>query len=159
MEKYFNKKNIVTGFAVLLGFAVFVLMFVPLIEIKATEINNGEKHLYSGVQLAFGYTSPAGISIFKFSIWNFLAFILVIAGVIFSTLLFFEKLKKCSGIIAAACYLVATVLIFFMPNFIIFSKRSAMLAISRLCALTYSLMLFVAFVLCIVKISKFSKSD
>lgn len=102
--------------AVLLALVAFFLMFAPA-------AGNNDSY-FTGAQMAFGYSKTVEVlgnkvttSILNFSFLNFLPYLLILIGIVFSGLAVFGKLGKISPIIAAVCYLAAGVLFFCVVPF------------------------------------------
>jgi len=108
--------RLLTVGAVVLALIAFFLMFAPAAK-------NGDGS-FTGAQMAFGYSksgevlgSTVTVHLLNFSFMNFLPYLLLLLGMVFSGLTVFGKLGKISPIVAAACYLVAGVFFFCVVPF------------------------------------------
>ena len=94
--------------AIVMALVAFFLMFAPAASNSLTS--------YTGAQMAFGYSKSSevlgSVPVLNFSFLNFLPYLLLLIGIVFSGLAAFGKLSKIAPFIAAACYLVAGVFLF-----------------------------------------------
>lgn len=119
-KKYRTNKidAMLTFIAVLLGVVSLVMLFVPNILIKDSETS------YTGFQIVFGYVHSYKIlqqtvntQVLTFSFMNFLTYVLVAVGIVFTVLSYISKGNKLAKLIATLSYLVAGVLFFFIIGF------------------------------------------
>lgn len=103
--------KILTLAAALLALVAFFMMFAPAIT-SGTDIS------YTGLQVAFGYTSKSEIlgstvstKVLEFSAY-FVPYALLLAGLVFGGLSIFGILPKITGFISAGCYIAAGVMLF-----------------------------------------------
>lgn len=114
--------------AVVLGLVAVAMLFVQAVKVPDTETafgtieNDGG---YTGWQIAFG-KSEEDVKILSFSFMGLLPVILVLAGIVLSVLkVAASKGSKVLDFVAIACFVVAGVLYFIMPSFMVFADTIA----------------------------------
>ena len=113
----FGLGKIFLAVAALLGVVAIIMMFAPHISAADGDLT------YSGMQVTFGYTkttevlgSKISTKILNFSFLNLLAYILVLAGVVFVVLAMLGKLGRLASFVAMAAFVVGGVLFFLVLN-------------------------------------------
>ena len=100
--------------AAVLGVIALITMFMPAIAMK-----EGSADPINGLKAAFGYSEKFGnasVKVLNFSFMNTLAYLLVLVGAGLSALTYFKGENKLFTLIAAGCFVVATILFFcFVP--------------------------------------------
>ena len=103
--------------AAVLGLIALITIFMPAIAMK-----EGSADPINGLKAAFGYSEKFGnfsttsVKVLNFSFMNFLAYLLVLVGAGLSALTYFKGENKLFTLIAAGCFVVATILFFcFVP--------------------------------------------
>jgi hypothetical protein len=124
----FNLGKILYLIAAVLGVVAIVMMFVDTVKIPDVDLGalgTVEGEGYSGMKVAFGYKED-DVAVFGFSFMALLPWILVIAGVVLTALnTFSKKGSKLFDFISIAAFIVAGVLFFIMPNFMVFAETLA----------------------------------
>ncbi len=126
-KKGSNLGKILYLIAAVLGVVAIVMMFVDTVKIPDTKIlgETIEGEGYSGLKVAFGYKED-DVAIFKFSFMGLLPYILVLAGVVLTLVnTFAKKNNKILDFVSVGLLIVAGVLFFIMPNFIVFADTLA----------------------------------
>lgn len=126
-KKSSNLGRILYFVALALGVVAICMLFVNAVatpDVK-TALATVEGEKVTGLQVAFGY-SEKEIEILGFSFMALLPWILVIAGVVLTALSTFSKKgSKLFDFISIAAFIVAGVLFFIMPNFMVFAETLA----------------------------------
>lgn len=108
--------------AALLGVVAIVMMFIDTIKVPDTDLGalgSVEGEGYSGLKVAFGYKEE-DVAIFKFSILGLLPYLLSLVGVVLTFVnAFAKKNNKMFEFISIVAFVVAGVLFFIMPNFVV----------------------------------------
>lgn len=108
--------------AALLGVVAIVMMFIDTIKVPDTDLGalgSVEGEGYSGLKVAFGYKEE-DVAIFKFSILGLLPYLLSLVGVVLTFVnAFAKKNNKMFEFISMVAFVVAGVLFFIMPNFVV----------------------------------------
>ena len=108
--------------AAVLGVVAVVMMFVDTIKIPDTDLGalgTAEGEGYSGLKVAFGYKEE-GTAIFKFSFMGLLPYLLTLVGVVLTVVnSLAKKTNKMFDFISIIVFVVAGVLFFIMPNFVV----------------------------------------
>ena len=87
--------------AALLAVVAICMMFVPAV-VRASSLSDKLNITYTGAQVTFGYKEAnTGIEIFAFSFMNFLPYLLLVAGIVFSVLSVLGKLGKIAPFVSA----------------------------------------------------------
>ena len=125
MAKKKSKSNLGKIFGVVaavLGLVAICMIFVDTIKIPDTEIFGKvvEGKGYSGLDVVFGFKSE-DVAVFNFSIIALLPYLLIIAGVVLSVLNCARKGNKVLDFVTAGLFIVAAVLCFLMPSFVVCS--------------------------------------
>lgn len=114
-----SKKGIMSLLPVIaagLGLIALITIFMPAIAMK--EAVRGAEPI-NGLKAAFGYSEKFGnasVKVLNFSFMNTLAYLLVLVGAGLSALTYFKGENKLFTLIAAGCFVVATILFFcFVP--------------------------------------------
>lgn len=111
-SKKTNVGMFITLGAIVLALVAFFLMFAPAVGGKNTNST------FTGAQIAFGYKEEnTGVAILSFSFMNFLPYLLILIGLVFSVLALFGKLSFISKIVSAGCYIAAGVFFFCAVQF------------------------------------------
>lgn len=120
MAKRKTKKCKIKKFLPLLiiiwGVVALAMMFLPAVVVKDTD------KTYTGLQLAFGYSSPiigGGVSlkVFEFSIMNALTYAFVLSGIIFAIIGQLGKGNKLSSFICALLFVSGGIFFFLQGSF------------------------------------------
>ena len=122
MAKKKSKSNLgkVLGMvAALLGLVAICMIFVDTIKVPDTKVLGKvvEGEGYTGLEVVFGFKSD-DVAVFNFSIMALLPYLLIIAGVVFS-ILNAKKTNKTLDFVTAGLFVVAAVLCFLMPSFVV----------------------------------------
>lgn len=133
MKKFLTLGNILVCCAALLALvAIIVGLCAPAVSYTVEAFGKSSTTTYSGAQVTFGYTAKTDTvvgtlsgEIWKFSFMNLLTYILAVVGIVFAVLAFLGKLGKISGIVAAACLLVAGVFFFLAVAFTVPASEKA----------------------------------
>lgn len=116
--------KIIYAVAALLGIVAVVMLFVEAVRVPDVETALGtieSDYGYSGMEVAFG-VSEEDIKILSFSFMALLPVILAIAGVVLSAIQALSKKgSKLLDYVAVICFVVAGVLYFIMPSFMVFA--------------------------------------
>lgn len=111
----FSIGQILTAVAALLGIVAIVMLAAP----GASYTIGNSTTTYSCAQLTFGYTekttvlgSTVSTEVFKFSFGNFLTYLFLLVGVVFSVLALLGKLGKVAPFVAILAFLAAAILFF-----------------------------------------------
>lgn len=109
-NKKINLGQILAVIAALLGIVALVMLFVPQLNYNSvTGYVKGDS--LSGLKITFGY-SEKDVKILNFSIGNFLTYVFLLIGIVFTVLAVFGKLGKIAPIVAAAAFIAAGVFFF-----------------------------------------------
>ena len=110
--------------AALLAVVAICMMFVPAV-VRASSLSDKLNITYTGAQVTFGYKEAnTGIEIFVFSFMNFLPYLLLVAGIVFSVLSVLGKLGKIAPFVSAVCYLAAGILFFCVTKMVVYPTDS-----------------------------------
>lgn len=110
--------------AALLAVVAICMMFVPAV-VRASSLSDKLNITYTGAQVTFGYKEAnTGIEIFAFSFMNFLPYLLLVAGIVFSVLSVLGKLGKIAPFVSAVCYLAAGILFFCVTKMVVYPTDS-----------------------------------
>ena len=126
-KKSSNLGRILYFVALALGVVAICMLFVNVVATPdaKTAIGTVEGVKVTGLQVAFGH-SEKEIEILGFSVMALIPWILVIAGVVLTALnTFSKKGSKLFDFISIAAFIVAGVLFFIMPNFMVFAETLA----------------------------------
>ncbi len=114
--------KILYAVAAVLGLVAVVMLFVQAVKVPDVETalgtikNDGG---YTGLQVAFG-KSEEDVKVLSFSFMALLPVLLVIAGSVLSALqMASKKGSKILDYVAVVCFVVAGVLYFIMPSFVV----------------------------------------
>ena len=120
----FNLGKILYLIAAVLGVVSIVMMFVDTVKIPDTDLGvlgTVEGEGYSGMKIAFGYKED-DVAVFGFSFMALLPYLLALAGVVLSAVnMLAKKSNKILDLVAVVVFVVAGVLFFIMPNFMVFA--------------------------------------
>ena len=120
----FNLGKILYLIAAVLGVVSIVMMFVDTVKIPDTDLGvlgTVEGEGYSGMKIAFGYKED-DVAVFGFSFMALLPYLLALAGVVLSAVnMLAKKSNKILDLVAVVAFVVAGVLFFIMPNFMVFA--------------------------------------
>ena len=120
----FNLGKILYLIAAVLGVVSIVMMFVDTVKIPDTDLGvlgTVEGEGYSGMKIAFGYKED-DVAVFSFSFMALLPYLLALAGVVLSAVnMLAKKSNKILDLVAVVAFVVAGVLFFIMPNFMVFA--------------------------------------
>ena len=121
-KKKSNVGKLLSLIAAVLGIVAFVMMFVDTIKVPDTDLGalgTVEGEGYSGLKVAFGYKEDS-VAIFKFSIMGLLPYLLTLTAVVLTLVnAFSKKQNKMFDLVSAGALIVAGVLFFVMPNFVV----------------------------------------
>lgn len=126
-----KKKGLSVG--KILGFIVALLGLVAVCMVFVDAVTTGDKEVfgatiegvkYSGIKVAFG-VKENDIAVLKFSIMALLPVVLALAGTVLSVFNTLKKDAKLINFIIAGMFVVAGVLYFIMPNFMVFADTLA----------------------------------
>lgn len=119
-----NLGKILYAVAAVLGLVAVVMLFVEAVKVADVETVLGtvESEVgYTGLQVAFG-TSEKDVAVLGFSFMALLPVVLVLAGVVLSALQAVAKKSfKVLDFVVVACFVVAGVLYFIMPSFMVYA--------------------------------------
>ena len=119
-----NLGKILYAVAAVLGLVAVVMLFVQAVKVPDVETYFGtleNESGYTGLQVAFG-ASEKDVAVLGFSFMGLLPVILVVAGIVLSALkIASPKGSKLLDYVAVACFVVAGVLYFIMPSFMVFA--------------------------------------
>ena len=130
-KKKSSKKNSSLGkllylLATVLGVVAIVMMFVDTVKVPDTDLGvlgTIEGEGYSGMKIAFGYKED-DVAILKFSFMGILPYLLVLAGTVLALVnAFAKKGNKIFDFVSMIALIVAGVLFFIMPNFMVFADN------------------------------------
>ncbi len=107
-------KKIAPILALVFGILAFVCMFLAAVKMEV----NGQTGTTSFMNVTFGSDEDA----LAFSFGNFVTFLLVIVGLVFSVIALIKKLGKVSPIVAAAAFLIGGILFFCAKSFMKFDS-------------------------------------
>lgn len=134
-KKGFGLAKILYLVAAVLGVVAVVMLFVDNVKVPDTDLGilgTVEGTGYTGLQVAFG-SSEKDVEVLAFSFMALLPYLLVIGGVVLSALgAFAKKGSKILDYVSIALYVVAGVLFFIMPNFMVFADTLLGVAASKL---------------------------
>lgn len=133
-KKSSNLGKILQIVATILGVVALIMMFVDTIKIPDNKIGSlvVEGAGYSGLKVAFGFKED-DVATFAFSFMGLLPYLLTLAGVVLAVVnLAGKKSNKLFDFIAAIAFVVAGVLFFFMPNFVVCADTVAGFVASKL---------------------------
>lgn len=120
-KKGFGLGKILYLVAAVLGVVAIVMLFVDTVKVPDTKLlgKTIEGEGYSGLKVAFGFKEE-DTAIFKFSFMGLLPYLLVLAGVVLTLVnAFAKKNNKILDYVSVAALVVAGVLFFVMPNFVV----------------------------------------
>lgn len=121
-KKKSNVGKLLSLIAAVLGIVAFVMMFVDTIKVPDTDLGalgTVEGEGYSGLKVAFGYKEDS-VAIFKFSIMGLLPYLLTLTAVVLTLVnTFAKKNNKIFDFVSLVAFVVAGVMFFFMPNFVV----------------------------------------
>lgn len=130
MAKKKSKSNLgkVLGFvSAVLGLIAICMIFVNTVKVPDTKILGKviEGEGYTGLKVVFGFKSE-DIEVFGFSFMALITYLLMIVGVALSLLnVTSKKGNKVLDFVTAGLFVVAAILCFVMPNFIVFADTLA----------------------------------
>lgn len=117
----------------ILGFVVALLGLVAICMVFVDAVTTGDKEVfgvtvegvkYSGIKLIFG-VKENDMAVLSFSFMALIPVILVLAGTVLSVLNALKDDAKLVNFIIAGMFVVAGVLYFIMPNFMVFADTLA----------------------------------
>ncbi|MBQ4541652.1 MAG: hypothetical protein IJA23_02235 [Clostridia bacterium] len=121
-----NLGKILYFIAAVLGVVAIVMMFVNTVKVPDTDLGvlgTVEGESYSGLKVAFGYKEN-DVAVFKFSFMGLLPYLLVLAGTVLVLVnALAKKGNKIFDFVSIAALIVAGVLFFIMPNFMVFADN------------------------------------
>lgn len=125
-KKGFEFGKILYAIGVVLGVVALCMLFVDAVKLADVKTSLGTVKLdgsFSGASVAFGYAYE-GTAVLKFSFLGFLPFLLTIGGVVLTLVrMFAKKSTKILDYVAIAVFVVAGVLFFIMPSFMVFADN------------------------------------
>lgn len=125
-KKSVNLGQIMSIVAIVLGVVALAMMFVTTVNVPETDLGvfgTVEYEGYTGLNIAFGY-SENDVEILTFSFMGLLPYLMVLAGVVLTALSSFgKKPSRLLDDIAGGLLVVAGVLFFMMPNFMVFADN------------------------------------
>ena len=130
-KKKTNSSKIFNVIALLLGIVALAMLFLSAVKIPDTTVlgKTIEGESLTGLQVAFGY-SENDIQCLSFSVMGLLPWVLILVGVVFTLINSTgKKGSKLLGIISALLFIGAGVIMFFMPNFMVFAETISGLAL------------------------------
>lgn len=107
--------------AAVLGLVAVCMIFVDTVKVPDTEILGKviEGEGYTGLKVAFGYKTD-DVAVFSFSFMAVVPYLLMIAGVVLAVVnSMAKKSNKILDIVVCGLFVVAAVLCFVMPNFVV----------------------------------------
>lgn len=113
--------------AVVLGVVAVAMIFVASVKTPDVEVLNKvvEGESVTGLQVAFGY-SENDVANLSFSFMALLPFVLALAGTVLTALnAFGKKGSKIFDFVSIGAFVVAGVLFFLMPSFMVFAETLA----------------------------------
>ena len=125
MAKKKSKSNLgkVLGLvAAVLGLVAVCMIFVNTIKVPDTKVLGTviEGEGYTGLEVVFGFKTD-DVAVFGFSIMALLPYLLIIAGSVFAVLNSqSKKANKTLDFVTAGLFVVAAILCFLMPSFVVF---------------------------------------
>lgn len=120
-KKGLNLGKILYLVAAVLGVVAVVMMFANVVEYELLNKTVG----FKGNEVVFGYTNELDVKTLEFSFMALLPYLLTIAGVVLTLVnAFAKKNNKILDFVSAAVLVVAGVLFFCMPNFMVFGKNA-----------------------------------
>ncbi len=124
----FGLGKILSAVAVVLGLVAVIMLFVQAVKVPDTKTALGTIESdagYTGLQIAFG-TSENDVKVLSFSFMALLPVLLAVVGMVISALqVAAKKGSKVLDIVAVCCFVVAGVLYFIMPSFMVFADTLA----------------------------------
>ncbi len=134
-KKSFSLNQIMSVVAIVLGVVALAMMFVTTVNVPATDLGvlgTVEYEGYTGLNVAFGY-SENDVAILSFSFMALLPYVMVLAGIVLTALnTFGKKSSRLFDDIAGGLLLVAGVMFFMMPNFMVFADNIAAKVVAEL---------------------------
>lgn len=125
-KKSFNLGKVLYFVAAVLGIVALVMMFVETVKVPDTDLGilgKVEYEGYSGLKVAFGHKEN-DVAILKFSFMALLPYLLVVAGIVLTVLnMVGKKSNKILDFVSAIALVVAGVLFFIMPSFMVFADN------------------------------------
>ena len=125
-KKSFSLNQIMSIVAIVLGVVALAMIFVVAVNVPATDLGvlgSVEYDGYSGLNVAFG-CSDGGVEILSFSFMALLPYVMVLLGIVATAVnTFGKKSRKMLNDIAGGLFLVAGVMFFMMPNFMVFADN------------------------------------
>lgn len=125
-KKSFSLNQIMSIVAIVLGVVALAMMFVVTVNVPATDLGvlgTVEYEGYTGLNVAFGY-SENEVAILSFSFMALLPYVMVLAGIVLTALnTFGKKSRRLFDDLAGGLFLVAGVMFFMMPNFMVFADN------------------------------------
>ena len=124
MAKKKSKSNLgkVLGIvAAILGLVAICMIFIDTIKVPDTKLLGKvvEGEGYTGLEVVFGFKTD-DVAVFDFSIMALLPYVLIIAGIVFSVVnAKSKKGNKILDFVTTGLFLVAAVLCFLMPSFVV----------------------------------------
>ena len=116
--------KILYAVAAVLGLVAVVMLFVQAVKVPDVETYFGtleNESGYTGLQVAFG-AKENDVAVLGFSFMGLLPVVLVLVGIVLSALkIASSKGSKILDYVAVACFVVAGVLYFIMPSFMVFA--------------------------------------
>ena len=116
-----NSRKILGVLASILGIVAVCMIFVDAIKVPDTKVLGTvvEGTGYTGLEVAFGFKEK-DVSVFGFSFMALLPYLLIIGGIVFSLLnATSKKGNKVLDFVSAILFVVAGVLCFLMPGFVV----------------------------------------
>lgn len=116
-----NSRKFLGLIASILGIIAFCMIFIETIKVPDTKVlgNVIEREGYTGLKVVFGFKSD-DVAVFGFSFMALLAYLLMILGVVLSIFSYrTKKSNKVFDFIAVFSFVVAGVLCFLMPGFVV----------------------------------------
>ena len=108
--------------AAVLGVVAVVMMFADVVKYQGLL----KEATYTGSQVVFGYTNDLDVKTLGFSFMAMLPYLLVLAGVVLADVsIFAKKNNKVLDYVSVIAFVVAGVLFFCVPNFMVFADTIA----------------------------------
>ena len=127
--------KILYAIAAVLGLVAVAMLFVRAVSVPDVETVVGTVETdagYTGLQAIFG-TSEEDVKILTFSFMALVPVLLVLAGIVLSALqAAAKKTNKILDFVAVACFVVAGVLYFIMPSFLVFADNIVAKALAEI---------------------------
>ena len=122
-KKISNNGKLLAYASVVLGLVAVCMVFVAAVTTGTKEVGalTIEATQYSGLQVAFGYAKN-DVAILGFSFLALLPVVLALAGTVIAVLNAVKGGSKVLDFVVAACFVVAGVLYFIMPSFMVFAE-------------------------------------